>query len=90
MRLRLSQKIPLLVLMAAVVSGLAVAFADYDHAARELRQAAESKLAALLEARRVAIDDHLASIRRDLHSQANNPFLREAFQAFLIGWEELG
>ncbi|MBW7850967.1 MAG: PAS domain S-box protein [Rhodospirillales bacterium] len=90
MRLKLSHKITSLVAFAALLAGLAVGLADYSQASRELREAAEAKLGALLEARKAAIEDYLDSIRRDLRSQAENPFLVESFQAFLVGWEELG
>jgi len=90
LRLKLAHKIPLLVVAAALVSGTVVAIADYRHAADELRGAAEARLSALLEARRVAIGDYLDSIRRDLRSQAENPFVIEAFNSFRVGWDEIG
>ena len=90
LRLNLSQKIPLLVAAAALVSGAVVAVADYRQAATELNLAAEKTLVALLDARRVAIVDYLASIRRDLKTQAANPFVLEAFSNFKKGWDELG
>jgi two-component system NtrC family sensor kinase len=86
----LSQKIPFLVVAAALVSGAVVAAADYRQAATELSLATEKNLVALLDARRVAIVDYLASIRRDLKTQAANPFVIEAFSNFKRGWEELG
>ncbi|MDH3231736.1 MAG: PAS-domain containing protein, partial [Alphaproteobacteria bacterium] len=75
---------------AALVSGAVVAIADYRQAATELSLSAEKNLVALLDARRVAIVDYLASIRRDLRTQAVNPFVIEAFENFARGWEELG
>jgi two-component system NtrC family sensor kinase len=90
LRLNLSQKIPFLVVAAALVSGAVVAVADYQQAATELSLSAEKNLVALLDARRVAIVDYLASIRRDLKTQAANPFVIEAFDNFKKGWDELG
>ena len=90
MRLNLSQKIPFLVVAAALASGAVVAVADYQQAATELSLSAEKNLVALLDARRVAIVDYLASIRRDLKTQAANPFVIEAFDNFKTGWDELG
>jgi len=89
-RLRLSQKITALVVLVALISGSVVAIADYRLAAGELRQSVEDKLLALLEARRAAIIDYLASIRRDLRMQAGNPFVLDAFQEFSAGWQDLG
>ncbi len=90
LRLNLSHKILFLVVAAALVSGAVVAVADYRQAATELSVSAEKNLVALLDARRVAIVDYLASIRRDLKTQAVNPFVIEAFGNFKRGWDELG
>lgn len=87
---RLSQKVTVLVILVALIAGSVVAVADYRMAAGELRQAVEDKLLALLEARRAAIIDYLASIRRDLHMQAGNPSVTDAFREFSAGWQELG
>jgi PAS domain S-box-containing protein len=88
--LRLSQKITVLIVLVALISGSVVAVADYRLAAGELRQSVEEKLLALLEARRAAIIDSLASIRRDLRMQSGNPFVLDAFQEFAAGWRDLG
>src|SRR5438067_13478432 len=90
MRLKLSLKIPLLVVAAALAAGLAVALVDYGQASRELRRAVEDKLSALLQARTIAISDYLSSIQRDLRSQAANPFVVEALSSLLVGRSELG
>jgi PAS domain S-box-containing protein len=90
MRLKLSLKIPLLVVAAALGAGLAVALVDYGQASRELRRGVEEKLSALLQARTIAIADYLSSIQRDLRSQAANPFVVEALSSFLVGRSELG
>lgn len=88
--LRLSQKITLLVVLVALLSGSVVAVADYRLAAGELRQSVEEKLLALLEARRATIIDYLASIRRDLRIQAGNPVVLDAFRELATGWRDLG
>ena len=88
--LRLSQTITVLVVLVALVAGGVVAAVDYRLAAGELRQAVEEKLLALLEARRAAIIDYLATIRRDLRMQAGSPFVLDAFREFEAGWLELG
>jgi len=88
--MRLVFKIPLIVVAAALVSGFVVSATDYNRAAMELRRTAEAKLSALLDARRVAIDDYLESIRRDLASQAASPFVMEAYRGFQVGIDELG
>lgn len=87
---KLSHKISLLVVAMALASGTVVAVADYRQAAAELRESVEAKLSSLLDSRRAAIIDYLASIRRDLRSQAVNPFVLEAYNSFVVGWDELG
>ena len=90
MRLKLSLKIPVLVVAAALAAGLLVALVDYRQASRELRLAVEERLTALLKARTIAISDYLSSIQRDLGSQADSPFVVEALSSFLVGRTELG
>jgi len=70
-------------------AGTVVAIADYKHAETELSQSAEKTLTSLVEARRAAIVDHLASIRRDLRMQAENPFVIDAISSFEAGWDAL-
>lgn len=89
-RPKLSQKIPLLVVAAALASGVTVAIADYRQAAAELSRSAEQNLISHLDARRLALVDYLASIRRELRTQADNPFVIEAFRNFKNGWDDLG
>ena len=90
MQFTLAHKISLLVVAAALATGIAVASDNYVRAADDLRAQAGNGLSALLEARRVAIEDYLASIRRDLSSEADNPFVLEGFNSFRVGWQELG
>src|SRR5579871_1841843 len=89
-RLRLSLRVLLLVVGAALSAGLAVAAVGYVQASDELRRAAEDKLQALLQARTIAIRDYLSSIQRDLQSQATNPFIIDALSTFVVARNELG
>jgi methyl-accepting chemotaxis protein len=88
--LRLAIKIPLLVVAAAIVSGLAGSLADYTWASRQLISAAEDKLLGLLQTRTVTVADYLASIQRDIRLQAGNPFVTDAFAALADGHAALG
>jgi len=89
-KLKLWLTIPLLVIAAAVVTGLAVAVADYSQASREVRLAVEDKLLALLQARTIAISDYLSSIQRDLRQEATDPLVMEAIVHFSEARAELG
>ena len=82
--------IPLLVIAAAVIAGLAVAVADYTQASSELRRATEDKLLALLQARTIAISDYLFSIQRDLRQEASDPTVIEAIARFTDARSDFG
>lgn len=90
MRMKLSVKISLLVVAAALAAGVAVALVDYGRASKEMLRAAEDKLLAVLQARTTAINDYLLSVQRDLRLQATNPFAIEALSRLMAARLELG
>src|SRR3954466_5215473 len=90
MRLKLSVKISLLVVAAALAASLAIAAVAYSEASQELRLAAESKLLALLQARTMAVRDYLHSIQRDLRLQATSPMVVEGLSRFITAGAALG
>ena len=62
----LSRKIPSLVAAAALISVVSVGVIGYFQAASSLRQRAEEKFTALVEARYDALASYLDTIREDL------------------------
>ncbi|MCB1500153.1 MAG: response regulator [Bauldia sp.] len=88
--LRLAIKIPLLVVAAAIVAGMAGAVADYSWASRQLRAVAEDKLLGLLQARMVTVSDYLASVGRDLRLGSQTPVVVEGLAALSNGYGLLG
>lgn len=76
--LRLAVKIPLLVVAAAIVSGLGSSLADYAWASRQLVAVAEEKLLGLLQMRTLTVAAHVASLQRDVRFQAKSPAVIEA------------
>ncbi len=88
--LTLARKIPLLVVAAALAAALAVGVADYNQAASLLQRSLEARLVGILDVRRAAIAEALATIRRDAQTQAGNALVVEAFTTFLVGRETLG
>ena len=90
MRMRLSVKISLLVVAAAVAAGVAVAFVDYDRASQEMRRAAEDKLLAVLQARADAIESYLRNVQWDLRSLSTKPDLIFSLPRLTSAREELG
>ena len=90
LKLRISQKLPLFIVGVALVTALAIGTANYMSAAKEMETAANDKLLALMEARRQALSDYLASIEQDIRFQATNPYVYEALTAYKAAWGELG
>lgn len=88
--LRLAVKIPLLVVAAAIVSGLGSSLADYAWASRQLVAVAEEKLLGLLQMRAVTIGSHVASLQRDVRLQAVNPVVGEALVELAEAYRLLG
>ena len=88
--LRISHKLPLFIVGAALVTALAIGTGNYMTAAREMEAAANEKLVALMESRRQALSDYLASIEQDMRFQATNPYVYEALTAYQAAWAELG
>ncbi len=74
-----------LVLLPSFATGLIV----YQGAADALVAAEREKLAALLEVRRVAVEQLMDSLRKEIRFWARNRIMREALVAFSGAWQEL-
>ena len=84
--LRLSKKVPLAIVSAALIASLATAAVAYLGSRVALREEAQSELATVLEARHAALTDYLQAIQADLRIQSTNPLVHEALAAFTAGW----
>ncbi len=89
-RMSLSRKIPGLVAAAALISVIAVGLSSYFQAANSLRQGAEEKFTALVEARYGALASYLGAIEEDLTIVAASDMAADALTAYAKGFEELG
>jgi methyl-accepting chemotaxis protein len=87
LNLKLSQKLPLVIVGAAFATGLAIGVWNYFQAASALGAAAESKLGAMAENRKAALETYLAAIRDDLTVTAAGKTIREALTEFQAGFE---
>ena len=74
-----------LILLPSLATGLVV----YQQAADALVAAERDKLSALMEVRRVALEELLDSLREEIRFWARNRIMREALVAFSRAWEEL-
>jgi len=88
--LRLAVKIPLLVVAAAIISGLGSSLADYAWASRQLVNVAEDKLLGLLQMRAVTIGSHVDSLKADVRFQATNPTVVEGLTELAAAYRLLG
>ena len=87
--LKLSWKVPGTVSAAALISVVAVGLISYFQAASSLRQAAEEKFTALVEARYDALGSYLGAIREDLTVIAASDVAAAALTAYEEGLDEL-
>ena len=88
--LRISTKLPLLIVALALISTAVASTIGYMKASDALVAEAENKLTALKESRNQAIGAYLASIREDLLSVAENDMTVAAIDAFASSRGEFG
>ncbi len=88
--LRISTKIPVLIVALALISTAVASTIGYMKASDALIVEAENKLTALKESRNQAIGSYLASIREDLLSVAENDMTVAAIDAFASSRGEFG
>jgi len=89
-KLKISQKLPILIVGLAVLSAVVTGYFAVTKAEKDLISAAESKLVALQASRVNALGNYLASIEQDLSSLSKNAYVRQALIDFMKGWNELG
>ncbi len=87
-KMRIALKLPGLVVMAALVSVVAIGVANYMTAANELQAAAERQLTALAAARKATLDSYLGSVREDLAVLSENQTVRNALRDLSAGYDE--
>jgi len=88
--MRLTLKLPLAILLIAMVTIIALGAFAYRTSSGNLTHAAEEKLSALMEARRGDIGRYLSSIRQDIALLATNRTVILALDAFSGAYAELG
>lgn len=88
--LKISQKIPLLIVTLAVVSALTTGAITLTKAAEDAVAAAEDQLVALEASRVQTLETYLRSIDEDLSVLSGNEYVRRALKDFIGGWNEIG
>lgn len=88
-KLKISQKLPLLITGLAVLSAVITGLVTITKAQNELIHAAEEKLVALQASRANALTSYLGSIEQDLSSLSKNEYVRQALFDFMNGWNAM-
>jgi methyl-accepting chemotaxis protein len=88
--LKISIKLPLLIVGIAVLSIAATGIVTLYRAQNDFIKSAEEKLIALQASRENALASYLGTIEQDLSSLSRNEYVRQALLDFGNGWRELG
>ena len=88
--LRISQKLPLIIVAAAIVSVVTVSTVNYFIAARELHGDSQDTLVALVKSRQEALANKLEAIDHDVQFIASNPTTARALTEYAAAWKGLG
>lgn len=87
--LNISQKLPIIITVLAVLSTIITAFIIISKAEHALVLAQKEKLVALEASRANALSSYLSSIEQDLSSLSRNQYVRQALFNFMTGWDKI-
>jgi len=88
--LKISRKLPMIIAGASLLLAVSIGTLSYIEASSATRSAINEKLTAVVEGRKAALSDYLASIEQDMRYTATNPTVASALQAFSAGWLAMG
>ena len=80
-------KLPVTIVSIATVAVLATGILSYQGAQGALEYEGLSKVQAIAEARKSEVQHWFDSINKDLHSQVENPTIRDALKQFSRAWD---
>ncbi len=83
-------KIPALILGVGLAAAIGTAQYSYVGARHAVVEGEEAKLAAVVENKTTALAQWLAGIEGDLKTQAQNPLIGDALEAFSTAWNGMG
>lgn len=90
MKLKLSQKLPMLIIGLVMVAVLSVSILADRQSSSALIEKAEDELLAMADARRETLSSYLDGISQDLRYQASSPMTLDALRQFTAAYQELG
>lgn len=88
--LRISQKLPAVIIGSALVLGLGLGSVNYYEASTQALDGVEHKFEAVLTSRSASLAAYLASIEQDMHFMSSNPTVLAALDEFQSAWQALG
>ena len=86
MTLKLSSKVPAMIVGAAMFVGLGIGLVSYFTAKNSLETLTEERLASSASLMTQKVDAYLTDIKDDLQLTASNPFAIKAVQEFSAAW----
>lgn len=87
---RITKKLPVLMIVFALISAIATGVIAYSIASGELEAQAENQLRALLEARVDSVERYFTTVEEDVTLQAQSGLVVDAIRAFDASWDSLG
>jgi methyl-accepting chemotaxis protein len=88
-KMPISQKIPALIVIIALISSALTGIVSYVVSSSTLKEEAASKMEALLNTRKNAFEDYLKAIETDLNALSTNDMVIQGLTAFEEAWDEL-
>lgn len=91
MQMRLRHKLPLLIIIAILITSAALGTTSFFLAKTQLSDAVNDRLIAILDARQVTLQNHLEGVQSDiLNSVQNSNETLNNFRNILDGWSDVG
>lgn len=87
--IRISKKLPIIIITVAIASCLAVAVICQVVARREIVLMAENALHSIAQSRYTQLDSYLGAVVESVHANADSPALLKAFADFKLAWKSV-
>lgn len=88
--IRISKKVPILIVLCSLVSAFIVGMSSYNSAHYAISDVLKNKLISIEKNRVKQLSDYLKSIEEELIIVASSPYTLQAVEDFKKGWDEIG
>lgn len=89
-KIKLAQKLPIVMIGLTALAICTSGFISYTHASRALLVEAEEQLSTIVEARQIELQSWLEGVDIDIRGQASSPTVLSATRGFGESWRALG